>query len=320
MPFEEIHPTVEQIAKSPDDIKHGIIVFAGGHVILHLKQDVLIDNLVEDEIRRRAADERGANNKDNFDTNARSRGHHDTDLIPGVYEGNHKSHEYERKRDRTLHVYDRNHHHRKRHSIQTTNQNCIWDSRPIDHASSVGIGNRRRRPESRHNDTFSSKRHQVSVQPAPGPTKRLVRRNEFRHPWFNQDMAALIGLREKAHRKWAANRQRRKGDANWEAFKRCRSAVSALRRVRRNEYLVAALQVDALASAQPWQTKGIAKSATQAIYLYTYPLAQHAHGPYLQKASLKHIYTTHLPKTQTCVVCVFVWFLRASWNEFQRSF
>lgn len=272
--FEEIHPTAEQIAKSPDDMKHGIIVFAGGHVILHLKQDVLIDNLVENEIQRRLAEER-ERHKSNDEANQRSRGH-DTDLIPGVYEGNHHHNNigFERRRQRPLHAFDRNHNHRKRHSNATKHhRNGNQSSYESSSASSY-----RYRKESRHEERISSSRlrRDAKIKPQATTSKpsQRPRRNELRHPWFNQEMAALIGLREKAHRKWAANKQRRKGDTNWEAFKKCRSAVSALRRVRRNEYLVAALQVDAFASAQPWQTKGIAKSA----------LSMHSpHTPLFQK-------------------------------------
>lgn len=241
------------MAKSPDDIKHGLIVFAGGQEVLHLKQDVLIDNLIEEEIQRRLADERKRRKTNEADS--RSDGH-STDLIPGVYEGNQNKSGFERHRSRALHAFERNHQHRNRHANSYHHHHRSGHHRSTDSSSS----NRRHR-DSRHEMQTVSRRHDVfPLGKVQAKTVPRPRRNELRHPWFNQDMATLIGLREKAHRKWAANKHRQKGDANWEAFKRCRSAVSALRRVRRNEYLVAALHVDTFASAQPWQTKGISAS------------------------------------------------------------
>lgn len=267
--FEEIHPTDDQIAQSPDQIKHGIIIFAGGQVILHLKQDVLIDNLVEDEIKRRLADS----------ATSRTRGQ-DTDLIPGVYEGNHNKNGKARSPQRPLlYSFDRNHDKRHLNNNATKNHRNDRYFCNIESSSSSAAPSYRSRRDSRYHDdnaNFHSSRYRrdetTPTKPNTTNTKhsQRSRRNELRHPWFNQEMAALIGLREKAHRKWAASKQRRKGDANWEAFKKCRSAVSTLRRVRRNDYLVAALQVDAFASAQPWQTKGIAKSAS----LEPYPTTQ----------------------------------------------
>ena len=80
--------------------------------------------------------------------------------------------------------------------------------------------------------------------------------NDVRHPWFNLEMENLIKQREKAHRKWLTSKNRKKGDAKWEIFKKIRNQVSTLRHATRNDFLISALRVDGATSAQPWRTKG----------------------------------------------------------------
>lgn len=57
--------------------------FAGGQEVIHLKSDVLIKDLVEDQIQKRLEQERLALAESGAIVDD-----HSTDLIPGVYEGN----------------------------------------------------------------------------------------------------------------------------------------------------------------------------------------------------------------------------------------
>lgn len=260
----EIHPTAEQLAKTPADLKHGLILFAGDNEVMHLKSDVLIGDLVEEQIvaEQRRRDEQAAK-KQAADAHA-------TDLIPGVYEGKH--HRAPRRQTHKQQPppslpppsvefakwqrYYRN----KSYAYfdvkieLTPADQCRPSADRFDGSHATTHQPRQQRGHCNDDD----------IKPQIKPSaKKAARsrcgRNELRHPWFNAEMAALIALRERAHRRWLASRRRSKtDDPRWEAFRRCRSAVSALRRTARDEYLAGAMGVDGrLRAPMPWQTKGI---------------------------------------------------------------
>lgn len=225
--------------------RHGIMKFAGGQEVVHLKSDVLLKDLVEDQIQKRLDEER-LQRKSTIDDGENADAHV-TDLIPGVYEGrNHhrkkdainregRHHDCERRRQQQRHI--------KRHSNNNNNKNKLRDGGGGG-GGGVGVAVKKRRQRR-----------------GAGPMSRSRNKhlNELRHPWFTKEMADLIRAREKAHKKWlSGGKNRAKGDANWEAFKAIRNQMSTLRHATRNEFLVAAMKVDGFSSVQPWPTKGIA--------------------------------------------------------------
>lgn len=282
-PYEEIFPTTEHVFKVPGSVapKHGLMIFAGGQEVIHLKSDVLIKDLVEDQIQKRLEADRIA---------AAERGGapdgHSTDLIPGVYEGNNDKRSLRglsNARPRTRFSGERVRHH-------SHIGNTFWRNRPNEinggsgsgggggGISGSGVGHRsdgsdqhiRSHHKNAHFIPDRQKghhivdirrdsivhRHQQRRGCGPKSKKRNKQLNEQRHPWFNKEMADLIKMREKAHKKWLAGKDRAKGDANWEVFKKIRNQVSTLRHSTRNNFLVAAMKVDGFSSVQPWPTKG----------------------------------------------------------------
>lgn len=203
--------------------------FEGGQEVIHLKSDVLIKDLVEDQIQKKLEEERVKEAECGQPAN-----NHATDLIPGVYEGKLNGNYI-------------------KHTV--TKKSTFTSVSSSSSKSGVGkrVGNRGRR-QRRGCGPMSKKRNR--------------KRNEERHPWFNKEMADLIKQREKAHKKWLANDKREKGDANWEIFKKIRNRVSTLRHATRNDFLVAALKVDGFSSAQPWQMKGTLCFKTMLKFFY----------------------------------------------------
>lgn len=148
------------------------------------------------------------------------------------------------------------------HPDNRRRQHRDWRS-PSPSASALSSHRFQHRPSPLHSDSRCAgrrrwdreeRRHSATVAVTiPKP----ARRNEQRHPWFTAELALLIAVREKAHRKWLANKRRHKDDRNWAAFRQCRQHVSTVRRTLRDDYLANALCVDRFAP-MPWQTKGIA--------------------------------------------------------------
>lgn len=315
----EIRPSDDQLFKSPGALKHGLILFAGGQEVMHLKSDVLIEDLIEDQIQQRLHEERAERERKAAEAAAPNdtADQHATDLIPGVYEGNHPTqrsryraaesrsppkaarplyefrsqnnyrhhasttydHRHDRHRDKRVCADDNNDDaaasskrsndrrgdHRRSHGTASSNhspaQRIATNRRQCDDHRTI-LHHRRHSnhihqlPPDRRTAGSSSKTLPPAISPPAAAKKPRGGRNEMRHPWFTDELAALIAMRERAHRKWLANKRRSKGDANWEAFRHCRSAASAVRRTVRDDYLAAALHVDRHAP-RPWQTKGI---------------------------------------------------------------
>lgn len=283
-PYEEIFPSTEHVFKVPGSIapKHGLMIFAGGQEVIHLKSDVLIKDLVEDQIQKRleadriAAAERGGASDSH------------TDLIPGVYEGKNDKRSLRglsNARPRTRISGD---------SVRHSHIENFWRNRPNDNNGGGGISGSRvdQHIRSHHKNAHLIPdrqkglnvvdiRHDSIVQRrqqrrgcGPKSKKRNKQLNEQRHPWFNKEMADLIKMREKAHKKWLAGKDRAKGDANWEVFKKIRNQVSTLRHSTRNNFLVAAMKVDGFSSLQPWPTKGT-------LFIFSFSSNCHSHFLYI---------------------------------------
>lgn len=237
--------------------KHGLMIFAGGQEVIHLKSDVLIKDLVEGQIQKRLEADRIAAGECGAASDS-----HTTDLIPGVYEGNNDKRSLRglsNARPKTRFSGDS-----VRHSHIG---NTFWRNRPnSSHGSGGGISSHQhiRSHANAHFIPDRQKGHHVVDSMVrqqrrgcgPKSKKRNKQLNDQRHPWFNKEMADLIKMREKAHKKWLAGKDRAKGDANWEVFKKIRNQVSTLRHSTRNNFLVAAMKVDGFSSVQPWPTKG----------------------------------------------------------------
>lgn len=278
----EIRPTAEQLSQTPETLKHGLILFAGGQEIVHLKSDVLIDDLIEDEIAQRLNDEREAREQKAKAENRSSNNsqHHATDLIPGVYEGkqykNHNLDNRSKKRSKTNNGLNHKNAYERKNDSRYPDKRILHEKRSYEDDDNADS---RRRHRHSHR---SERQHDIRRRSNTPPTFQQRKnerdgggrsRNEHRHPWFNAELAGMIALREKAHRRWRLNKRRQRNDANWEEFRRCRSAVSAARRTLRNDYLAAALHVDRLAP-MPWQTKGIPVwldlACIHCVYMYLY--------------------------------------------------
>lgn len=261
-PYEEIFPSTEHVFKVPGSIapKHGLMIFAGGQKVIHLKSDVLIKDLVEDQIQKRLEADRiehgGASDS------------HSTDLIPGVYEGNNVKRSrrgLSNARPKTSRFTGdsfRHHSHIGNTFLRNRPNNSNGggggggiSGSGVGHRSDQHIRSRHKSTQDIRHDSIVQRRQQRRGC-GPKSKKRNKELNEQRHPWFNKEMAELIKMREKAHKKWLAGKDRAKGDANWEVFKKIRNQVSTLRHSTRNNFLVAAMKVDGFSSVQPWPTKG----------------------------------------------------------------